>query len=72
MSKQRMRHIISWSNDRNPSKKVGGKFDVDTLTVLTAKMDAITQRLECLNINAINACVPSPPCDHCGSFDIEI
>ena len=30
------------SNERTPSKKTGGKFDVDDLTQFTAKMDAMT------------------------------
>ena len=33
------------------------------------KMDAMTQSLEYLNVNAINTCVPFPPCDSCASFD---
>jgi len=58
-----------WSNEKNPSKKSRGKFDVDSLTLLTAKMDAMTQRLECLNFNVVNAYAPSLPCDCCRSFD---
>jgi len=32
-------------------------------------MDAMTQRLDRLNVNKVNACGPSPTCDSCGSFD---
>ena len=35
-------HNYQWSNKRTPSKKVGDKFDVDALTLVTAKMDAMT------------------------------
>jgi len=54
---------------RTLSKKDGGKFDDDTLTLLTTTMDAMTQRLECLNVNAVNTCAPFRPCDGCESFD---
>jgi len=37
-----------WSNERITSKKAGVKFDANALTLLTTKIDAITQRLECL------------------------
>jgi len=42
---------------------------VDTLALLTVEMDVMTQRLDHLNVNVMNACVSSPPCDSCGSFD---
>ena len=29
----------------------------------------MTQRLDRLNVNVVNAYVPSPTCDKCGSFD---
>jgi len=47
---------------------VGGKFDVDALTSLTAMMDVVTQRLDKLNVNAFNSFVLSPTCDGCGSY----
>ena len=31
-----------WPNEMSPSKKVRVNFDIDTLTSLTAKMDAMT------------------------------
>ena len=34
---------------------VGSKFDVDAFTLLIAKMDAMTQRLHRLNVNAVNS-----------------
>ena len=58
-----------WSNERRQQKRVGCKFDVNALTLLTTKMDAMTQRLECLNVNVVNARAASPTCDCCGSFD---
>ena len=58
-----------WSNECGQSKRVGGKFDVDALTLLATKMDAMTQKLDRLNVNAVNSCTPSPICDRCGSHD---
>ena len=45
------------------------KEDVDALTLLIAKMDTMTQKLEKLNVNAVNSCAPSPLCDRCGVLD---
>jgi len=58
-----------WSSDRGQSKRVRCKFDVDALNLLTVKMDAMTQKLDKLNVSAMNSCAPSPPCDRCGSHD---
>jgi len=57
------------SNKRGQAKSIGGKFDVDALTLLTAKIDGITQRLDKLNVNAMNSCALFPTCDKCGSHD---
>ena len=35
-------HNYQWSSERGQPKRVGGKFDVDALTLLNAKMDAMT------------------------------
>jgi len=32
-----------WSSERGQPKRVGGKYEIDALTLLTAKMDAMTQ-----------------------------
>jgi len=32
-----------WSNERSQPKRVGGKFEVDALTLFTTKVDAMTQ-----------------------------
>ena len=58
-----------WSSECGQPKRVGGKYDVDALTLLTAKMDAMTQKLDKLNVTAVNSCPPSPCCDRCGSLD---
>ena len=58
-----------WSNERGQPKRVGGKYDVDALTLLTTKMDAMTQKLDRLNVNVVNSCAPSASCDRCDSLD---
>jgi len=45
---------FQWSNERGQPKRVGGKYYIDALTLLTAKMDAMTQKLDKLNVQAIN------------------
>jgi len=44
-----------WSSERDQPKRVGGKYAIDALTLLTAKMDAMTQKLDKLNVNAVNS-----------------
>jgi len=48
-----------WCNEHGQPKRVGGKFVVDAVTILTAKMDAMTQRLDRLNVSIVNS-VPHP------------
>ena len=55
-----------WSNERGQPKRVRGKYDIDALTLLTAKMDAMTQKLDKLNVHAVNSCASFPLCDRCG------
>jgi len=40
-----------WSNERRQPKRVGGKFEVDVRTLLTAKGDVMTQ-------NDVNSSAP--------------
>jgi len=58
-----------WSNERDQPKRVGGKYEIDALTLLTAKMDAMTQKLDKLNVYVVNSCAPSPLCDRCRSLE---
>jgi len=58
-----------WSNERGQLKRVGRKYDIDALTLLTAKMDTMTQKLDRLNVNVVNSCTPSPSYDRCGCLD---
>jgi len=58
---------FQWSTEWGQPKRVGGKYDIDALTLLITKMDAMTQKPDELNVNAVNSCAPSPLCDRCGS-----
>jgi len=58
-----------WSNECDQPKRVGGKIEVDALTLLTTKVDAMTQRLDQLNVNAVNSSAPFPSCEICGLVD---
>jgi len=59
---------VQWSIKRGQPKWGGGKLEVNALTLLSPKVDAITQRLDRMNVNAINSSAP-PPCEICGSVD---
>jgi len=59
---------FQWSTEKGQPKRVGGKLEVDALTLLSAKVDVMTQRLERMNVNAVNSSAP-PPCEICGSVD---
>ena len=51
---------FEWSIERGQSKWVGGKLEVDALTLLSTKIDAMTQRLNRMDVNAVNSSAPSP------------
>jgi len=57
------------SNELAHPKRVGGKLEVDALTLPTAKVDAVTRRLDQLNVNAVNSSVVSSSFEICGSVD---
>ena len=58
-----------WSNEKGQTKKVGGKLELDTIITQNAKVDAMSQRLECLNVNSVSSNAPSLSCEICGSVD---
>jgi len=62
---------FQWSSKRYQPKWVGGKLEVDALTFLSAEVDAMTQRLDCINGNIVNSSVP-PPCEICGPLNIRL
>ncbi|XP_042387753.1 uncharacterized protein LOC121979828 [Zingiber officinale] len=64
-----------WVNERsgyscgNPTTKASRKFDVDAVTLLAAKLDALTKRFKNMGAipSTVNAIVSS--CEVCGSFE---
>jgi len=58
---------FQWSTERGQPKRVGGKLEVDALTLLSAKVDAMTQWLDRMNVNVVNSSAP-PPCEIYGSL----
>jgi len=59
---------FQWSTKRVQPKWVVGKLEVDVLTLLSAKVDAMIQRLNQMNVNAVNSSATSP-CEIWGSIE---
>ena len=59
---------FQWSTRRGQSKWVGGKLEIDALTLLSAKINATNQRLDHMNVKSVNSNVP-PPCEICDSIE---
>ena len=58
-----------WSNKRTQPKRVGGKLELDAIFILSAKVDAMSQKLEHLNVSSPSSSTLSPSCELCGSVD---
>jgi len=52
-----------------PFKKEAGMYQVSNFDHLAAKVDALTQKIEKINVSAITPTSVSPPCEICGVFD---
>ena len=50
---------FQWSTERGQPKRVRGKLEVDALTLLAAKVDAMTQRLDRMNVLSQKSCMVS-------------
>jgi len=59
---------FQWFTEQGQPKWVGGKLEVNALTLLSAKVDAMTQKLGCINVNAVNSSTPTP-CEICSSIE---
>jgi len=59
---------FQWSTEQGQPKWVGGKLEVDAFTLPFAKVDAMTRRLDRMNVNAMNSSAPSPY-EICGSVE---
>jgi len=58
-----------WSNEKSQPKRVRVKLKLDALTLLSAKVDAMTQRLDRLNVNSASSDAPPSSCEICGYVD---
>jgi len=59
---------FQWSTKQDQPKRVKGCYDSNALTSFSAKVDAMTQRLDRMNINAVNFSTHSPY-EICGSIE---
>jgi len=54
---------LQWSSDRTQSTRVGGKLELDIISMLSFKVHAMSQKLERLNVNSVSSSTPSSSCD---------
>ena len=54
------------SFERTQPKQVRSKLELDTISMLSYKVVAMSQKLERLNVNSVSSSTPSPSCDICG------
>ena len=59
---------FQWSTKWAQPRWIGGKLDVDAFTLISAKVDAMTKRLDQMNVNAMNSSAPFPY-GICGSIE---
>jgi len=58
-----------WSNERSKPKRVWDKLELDAISMFSAKVDAMSQMLQRLNVNSIHLSTPSLSCGSCGCVD---
>jgi len=59
---------FQWSIERGQPKPVGGKVEVDGLILVSTKVNAMTQRLNRMNVNTVNSSAPCP-CEICSFIE---
>ena len=62
-----------WTNERaitasSASKKEAGIYEVSNIHHLAAKVDALPQKFEKMNVSDFTNAPASPPCEICGIF----
>ena len=60
---------FQWSSERAQPKGVRGKLELDAISMLSCEVDAMSQKLERLNVNSVSSSTPSLSCDIYGSVD---
>jgi len=64
-------HLITTSGPISVANPRGLEVSLMLMHLLTAKLDAMTQRLDRLNVIAVNSYAPSPTCDRSGSYEYD-
>ena len=44
-------------------------MELDVISLISSKVDAMSQKLACLNVNSVSSSTSSPSCDRCGLVD---
>jgi len=60
---------ISNGRLREPNPNGSSKLELDDVSILSSKVDAMSQKLERLNVNSVSSSTPSLSCDIYGSVD---
>ena len=60
---------FQWSSERAQPKRVRGKLKINAFSIFSSKVDAMSQKLECLNVNSVSSSIPSLSCEIGGSAD---
>ena len=60
---------FQWSRERAQHKRGRDKLELDAISMLSSKANAISQKLERLNVNSVSSSTPSLSYDICGSVD---
>jgi len=51
---------FQWSSERTQPKQVGVKLELDAISMLSPKVDAMSQKWERLNVNSFRSSTPFP------------
>jgi len=46
---------FQWLSEKAQPKHIGGKLELDVISMLSSKVDAMSQKLECLNVNSVSS-----------------
>jgi len=60
---------FQWPFDKTQPKRVGRKLQLDAISTFSSKVDAMSKKLERLNVNLVGSSTPSPSCDICELVD---
>lgn len=52
------------AGDRASFKKIGGKYDVETINLFNANVNALAQKIDCMNVHTVG--ISHVYCEICG------